>query len=234
MNTMCSVALPAAVLSLSAMGATAASIEFVKAAHVDLNGDGRQESASLQVAQDQSSFVLRVNGAVMRGRLEPPIDGFRIVDINEHDRYKEVAVHTPGPSDDDEYLIYWYDGTTLAECGRLSRWPAFTGYGIVYVHDWWGFWGKTDKYVLDEKTHRLRLVPQELHWVGVTGTVRASVSIYETREKPAIVASLEPGSKALIVANAGDWYLIKSSTGLLGWMKESEVYRSFGDLPVAD
>jgi len=84
--------------------------------------------------------------ALVKGELSMGgADGFIIIDIDTSDKYKEIAVHTPGPSDDDEYIIYWYDGNSIKEVGRVSRWPTFPGNGIVYVDDWMGFWMKRDK-----------------------------------------------------------------------------------------
>ncbi len=218
---------------------------------VDLNGDGTPEDVTISGITEEGNFTLRVGGVSVRGKLEMgESDGFVIVDIDTSDRYKEIAVHTSGPSDDDEYIIYWYDGRSIKEVGRLSRWPVFPGNGIVYVDDWMGFWKKRDKYVLDKNTRKLRLVPQELYYVGVEARVNKSFPIYKTRDRNEILANLKPNSKIIILAcylysgapsiqrspddYLKDWYLIKSETGLLGWTTFKVLLDNLEGLPFAD
>lgn len=176
--------------------------DIVKMAKVDLNGDGKVEDISISEITEWGDFVLKVDKVSIKGKLSDEADGFVIVDIDTADKYKEIAVHTPGPSDDDEYLIYWYDGKSIKEMGRLSRWPEFLGNGIILVNDWMGFWAKRDKYVLNKKTRTLRLVPQELYYVGIEAKVKESFPIYKTRQSSEIVANLKPKSKILILVCA--------------------------------
>lgn len=216
------------------LGAVAWVPRFVRSARHDLDGDGVKERITLRILSDSNDFELRIGDATVRGRLNRWIDGFQVIDLDTRDRVKEVAVHTPGLSDDDEYRLYCYDGKAVREVGYLTRWPKFAGQGIVYVRDWKGFWDQTDQHVLDAQTHTLRLTPQEFHYVGVTATVSKSVPILETREGKDIVAQLAPGGKAVILLNAGKWYLVKSATGMLGWIEEEAVRANFSGLPFAD
>ncbi len=207
-------------------------LDFLTEAQVDLNGDGKSEKISISEITELGGFVLKVDKISVRGKTsaeDEKVDGFIIVDIDTTDRYKEIAVHTPGPSDDDEYLIFWYDGKLIREMGRLSRWPDFPGNGIVLVKDWMGFWSKTDKYLLNKKTRTLQLVPQELYYVGIEARIKETFPIYKSREGSDIVANLKPGSKIFILVCdpspqglinfARWWYLIKSETGLVGWTR---------------
>lgn len=222
-------------------------------AKVDLDGDGKLEDISISEITEAGEFLLKVDGISIRGRfnVEEAADGFIIVDIDTTDKYKEVAVHTPGPSDDDEYLIYWYDGKSVREMGRMSRWPTFVGNGIVYVDDWMGFWSKRDKYVLDVNKRILKLIPQELYYVGIEAKVIKSFPLYRTREGVEILAHLKPDSKVIILAcdpsptepkgkkddiddYLYDWYLIKSETGLLGWARLKSFEENLKGLPWAD
>jgi hypothetical protein len=163
------------------------------------------------------------------------------VDIDTSDKYKEIAVHNPGPSEDDEYAIYWYDGKSIKAMGVLSRWPKLFGNGIVLVDDWMGFWSKKDKYVLNKKTRGLELIPQEFYYVGAEATVKEIFPIYETRDGSTIVANLAPKSKILILlcdCSPGEymdkWYLIKSETGILGWTRPKPFHEKLDGLNYAD
>jgi hypothetical protein len=215
--------------------ALSARAQFVRCAQIDLNGDKKAEKITLTLdKKDDRYFTLTIGTASIKGKLDDSIDGFKVVDIDKADIFKEVAVHTPGPSDDDEYRLYWYDGKTIKEVGYLSRWPEFPGYGIVYVKSWAGFWSPIDKYVLNKTTHKLELVKQPFYYVGVTATVEKGVPIYAGQDMKTVVANLLQKSKVLILLNSGDHYLVKSTTGLVGWIKEKTIYESFSGMPMAD
>jgi hypothetical protein len=224
---------------------------FVTSAKVDLNKDGRVETIAISDFRDTGEFLLKINGISTTGRLnEGRPDGFTLVDIDKRDAYTEIAVHTPGASDDDEYLIFWYDGRTISEMGRLSRWPKFLGNGIVHVDGWMGFWTKKEKYLLDKNSRILHKIPQELYYVGVKAFVKESFTIQATRESSKILAKLRPQSNILILlcdtspecrnkdGEADnyfcDWYLIKSVTGLVGWARLGSFWKKVEGLPWAD
>jgi len=217
---------------------------FVHSAKADLNGDGKMETIVLEVVPDSSDFVLKVNHSSIKGSFsngggEPEDTDLMIVDIDRTDPYQEIAVHNPGPSDDDEYLVYWYDGVTLKQMGDLARWPDFSGNGIVMVGNWMGFWTQKEKYVLDKKERMLKPVPQEFYYVGVESEVKATFPLYRTKNGPEVVANLKPQSKCLVLlfdassSLPNEWYLIKSSTGIVGWARYDSIFDKLV-LPLAD
>ena len=223
-------------LALSPCFAQSTPTNFVMWGKADIDGNGSPESITVTMGSTPLEFVLSVNGITTVGRFEGDItDGFAVVDINTSDSYREIAVHTPGPSDDDEYLIYSFNGSSLKEMGKLTRWPTFSGNGIVLVDDWMGFWLIRDKYVLDTSTRTLRHIPQDLYYVGVDGHAIKSFPVYRSRSGNEVVANTLPNSDFHILAcdtspkclNAYgdaddyscDWYLIKTVTGLVGWVR---------------
>jgi len=208
-------------------------------ASADLNGDGKSEEITLTplARLGGMAFTLTVNGSSVTDRLGDRVNGFLIVDIDENDRYKEVAVHTPGPSDDDEYFYFWYNGKELHRTGKVARWPSLLGHGIILVKDWWDFWERTKKYVLTTG-HALKRLPQEFYWVGVEGPARKGFPIYSTRDSDRVQANVRPGSKVLVVlcdcsGSHPQWqYLLKTEHGQLGWVRGTPYGKL--DLPVAD
>jgi len=209
---------------------------FVMSGNADLDGDGKPESITLSPGATFGEFVLSVDGVTIGGMFDfDAADGFAVVDISTADAYREIAVHAPGPSDDDEYVVYSFDGASLKEMGRLMRWPTFSGNGIVLVDNWMGFWLIKDKYVLDTSTRTLRHVPQDLYYVGVEGHAIKSFPVYRSRSGSEVIANTLPDSTFLVLAcdtsptclNAYgdaddyscDWYLIKTVTGLVGWIR---------------
>ena len=142
------------------------SIEFKYEEKVDLNSDGKIDDIKIKSNNESLDYILTINGKEVKGNLgDDPIDGFIIVDINKRDKYKEIAVHTPGPSDDDIYMLYWYDGSEIIAMNQLSRWPEFKGNGFVYVKGWEGFWAPLDKYVLDSASRKLVRVEQYAYYM---------------------------------------------------------------------
>jgi len=217
------------------------SFELFQQAEIDLNFDGKKESISTKTFDDGSSYLLYINELKIKGKFEDgECDGFAIFDIDTSDKYKEIAVHTPGPSDDDVYVFYYYDGKAIYKMGELSRWPKINGNGIVYVKDWMGFWEKNDKYVLNKQTRKLDKIPQEFYYVGVKATVKKSFPIYKTREFKDVVANLKENSEiTILVCDVSEdflkySYLIKSETNLIGWCRGPVLFEHAQGLPLAD
>jgi len=241
---------------------SAAELRWVKSATADLNGDGKSDRISISIPKDPdpaTTYTLRVNGTPTHGELDQGVVGFAVVDLDGSDHYKEIVVHTDGPSDDPAYKIYWYDGKRTREVGHLQGGAAFVGGGIVYANDWHGSWSQREKYVLDKKTHTLRLVPQSLYWIDEKVTVSESFPIYRSPTDAGVVANLRPGSRVLLVATPGvprvkpragakrvdrgqeeadgymsTWFLIKSESNLMGWARLQTLYAKTSDMPMAD
>ncbi|MDI6851116.1 MAG: hypothetical protein QMD82_04175 [bacterium] len=127
-------------------------------------------------------------------------------------------------------------GNTIKPLRKLSRWPHFSGNGIIYIDDWMGLWKKREKYVLNQRTEELERVPQEFYYVGAEAPLTKSFPIYRTRENNKVVAYLREKSNIFIIfCEPKDsnlfkhQYLIKSKSGLLGWASlESFEYKVEG------
>ena len=226
--------------------------DMVTEAKVDLNGDGKIDDVKLILPPNEGSsdFELKINDVSIKDSHSYPVNGMLILDIDKSDKYQEVAVYTEGPSSDDDYFIFWYDGKRLKKMADIQRWPKFPGNGIVYVDDHMGFWVKREKYVLNQKTRALELVPQELYYVGSPAKVVETFPIYRTRQESKIVANLIENSEILVLAYAPaitseelsrsadnffkDWYLIKTSTKLVGWSRLENFWNKVQGLPWAD
>ncbi|MFA5859572.1 MAG: hypothetical protein WC955_10985 [Elusimicrobiota bacterium] len=241
-----------AIITIQPHSIIAGQNKFVLTATAELNGDKKSETVTVKAVGDAGDFVLTIGTIIVKDKLYTGApDGFIITDIDSSDKYKEVAVHSPGPSDDDEYLIYQYTGIAVKQAGRLVRWPVFPGNGIVYADDWLGFWKKREKYVLSQD-HELIPVPQELYYVGVAGKVKESFMLYKSRMERIIVATPRVGSEVILLTcdvsgkyvdtDKGDdmtdwfrdWYLIKTETGLTGWAQLNTFSEKLDGLPWAD
>lgn len=237
----------ALVLFLAADAALAAPLPsgVLKSAAADLDGDGVAEKIAIEVDGKTGMFVLRIGGQSARDGTRDdqgaPPEGFEIVDIDPADRFKEVVVETQAQCElcGQQTFIYGYD-KAVKKIGQLGKGVEFKGYGMVLEYQWQGFWTSQTKYVLDAKTRQLKAVPQPFYSVGLPATVRKSFAIYgRQRADPAeVVANLKPGSAILVVAAEYKpqprWYLVKSESGLMGWVGEGVLGGSVEGLPSAN
>jgi len=207
----------------------------------DFDGNGKPEEAVLSKITEDGYFTLSVGSVLIRGKLENgEADLVKAVDIDSSDRKREIAVHTSGPSDDHEWLLYRFDGKNLAEIGRIFGSCDITGNGIILSEQWMGFWIRKEKFVLDDATKKLKAVPQQFYFVGVEAKVKKSFPIFRTRTSKEVVANLMEGSTVLFVVSdlssgeyGDEWYLIKSKTGLLGWARIAAIQENVEGLPWA-
>nr|WP_254330709.1 hypothetical protein [Corallococcus exiguus] len=230
---------------LTGAPASAQNSEFVKSAQVDLDGDGKPDAVSLTAGED-GKFTLKVGGATLKGDASGnEVPGFQVVDLDTGDKWKELLVQTLGELDDGHrYFVYGYDGKAVKLLGNVHALTEAKGNGIVLVDRWMAFWQKRDKYTLDRKAWKLVHVPQELYAVTaepgkeVTATVKKSFPLTQSRTGSAVLATTAQGSKVTVLAASvpakGDvLYLVRSSTGLLGWVPGNVLVESTDGLPLA-
>jgi hypothetical protein len=215
--------------------------EPVKSTSADLNGDGKPEVISLQWEEGQPQFVLKVGNATARGDAkDTEVHGVSIIDIDGSDKRKEVAVHAGMTDDDQRTFVYAFDGKALKALGSVPALTEVKGNSIILSDSWQGFWNKRDKFVLDAKAGKLSEVPQELYFVGAEATVKQSFPLARSRTDKSPLAQLAQGSKIQVLAawppgRAGGLYLylVKSSTGLLGWATVTDLMEKTEGLPLA-
>jgi hypothetical protein len=241
------------------LGVHAQSVAAIHRKQADLNGDGKLENIVLE-STDNGDYTLKVNGLAVKGGLDNvPLESLAIVDIDTRDKRKEISIDTMGPSDDPACHLYAYDGRALIKVAALEGFRTYSGVGFVYTVDWMGFWSRTEKFALNSKTHLLARVPQELYNVAieldgkvknVECVVREAFPIFSARTGNQVLATLAPKSTIQILAcdpsprvKRADgsvdsyscaWYLIRSSTGLLGWARLGTFMPKVDGLMLAD
>ncbi len=209
--------------------------ELQWSAEVDLDGDGDLEDIRLIPLEREGkpcAFSLTVDGSTVVDKLDGicyEIAGFLVVDVDQSDQYKEIAVCGPGLSDYDQYFYFWFNGKGLHRIGKLEPWPHLPGDGTVLVNSQKDFWTKRDKYVLTQD-HKFQLVPQEFYWVGEQATVIRPLSVYSNRDYKSVQTELQVDEKVTIALYApggspaegfSGHYLIRSANGQLGWVKST-------------
>jgi len=150
-----------------------------------------------------------------------------VMDINPDDKYKEIFIHTPGPSSDDNYLVLYFDGRNIKKSGEIERWIRYVGKGTVIIDNWAGFWVSTEKYILD-KNHLLKPVPQKIYYVDVKVTPVRDFIIYNDPFSQKEIGKINAGENITVLSyesrkrrekpyDPNAWYLILSEKRILGW-----------------
>lgn len=190
---------------------------------VDITGDNMPENINLDLIDEGWEGILKVNNLQTKVTFGEPIAGFHITDIDRNDKYKEIAVHSPGPSSDDIYQIYWFDNIEIRLLGILSRWPEFLGDGRIIVGDWKGWWCIKKEYKIT-KENKLEVVPQRYYNVNegkIEVTVKEEFNLYESPGSEKTVATLRPGEIIrILLYDSGineEWYQIETKNKIKGW-----------------
>jgi hypothetical protein len=207
----------------------------------DLDGDGKPETITLQAPADMGPFTLKVGSATFTSpdkelqecRLE-------VVDLlREGDKWKEIAVSTGATDSEHRVFLFGFDGKAIRPLGEVHALGEMKGNGIVLAEIWMGFWNRTEKYVLDRATWTVRRVPQPFYYVGKQTQVKKPFALTHSRQDASVVANLAPGTSIEVLAadlperpGGKVLYLVKSGTGLLGWIGHEELLADT-DLPQA-
>ncbi len=191
----------------------------------DLNSDKIADEIQLK-SVDYATTLFVNNKSVAVEFEDADVIGFKIIDIDKTDSYKEILIAGEEPGGLSRFQVYWFDGKQIYFMNELHN-PKFNGNGFVYDDTWESFWTKRDKYKLNKKTRKLLTVPQFAYYVGVKDIlVKSWFTIYSDKNMTKKLATLSKNSKIEILLcdtqNSNDEndfiYLIKSKTGLIGWV----------------
>jgi hypothetical protein len=226
-----------------------AQLQFGPNAKADLDGDGKEEAISFEpLPTGVIAYALRAGDATI-GRFIDDQPHVVVVDLDSSDKTKELMIVQGGDNDLRDYTLFRYEKKKLIEIGKFGGQipsdPEITGNGFVTVGAWQGFYTRTVKFARD-KTGKLNELVPELYAVGVDVEVKATFPMYTTRAKKDVLGRTKVGSKVTLVAHdpspkcaagesgfqACDWFLVRSSTGLLGWVLYSDLEKGV-DLPFA-
>jgi hypothetical protein len=212
--------------------------EPVKSLSVDLNGDGKPESIQLRWREGDPTYVLQAGSVSIQGRGdERTVEGVTVIDLDTREPTRELVVHVTLPLDERRMDLYGFDGKALRPLGSVPAITQTHGNGILLSDDWWGFWTRRDKYVLNREQWRLERVRQPYYYVGQEARVLQSFPLAFDRTGAPVVAHLAPDSTIQVLAadtsipGQYPWFLVKSSTGLLGWAEGQTLVRNTQGLP---
>ncbi|MCM2314960.1 MAG: SH3 domain-containing protein [Thermoanaerobaculia bacterium] len=129
------------------------------------------------------------------------------------------VVYSEGPSVDPEFIIYAETGgkqiEVFREFGLSLRLP---GDGFVYVSGHTNdFFDKKRKFAVSREGSSE--VKQPFYFVGITTTAREGLDLVDSPGSSSVVATVARGEQVTVVLNQGDFYLVRASDGLVGWVR---------------
>ncbi len=193
----------------------------------DLNGDGNTDKIKYHLDKNEYDFSITINGIIIKDKGECMANYINIVDIDESDNIKEIAVEEYGPSDDYFTHFYYYDGSKIIKMGVLGgltgTYKHINGKGLVTSRtrfDSLATWFLKYEYLLTP-THTLQHIEKPYYYIvnnEEPATVLKSIHLYAAQNSKKVVAKLLPGEKVKFIgANDKGWFLVKTTNGKTGW-----------------
>lgn len=214
-----------------------------KAGKVDLDGDGKAEMVMLtpKAGADGTSVEVWAEWSgqrVLLKGLEPeealPELDLQVAAVSPRGGKKQwLQVSVIGASDFQQYSFLGLADGALAEVARLEGQGevTFPGNGSALQKVWMGFWTRTLKHEVTA-AEGLRLLEPEFYHVGVKGRVLKTFELKLNRKDGGVLARPRVGSDVELLAyhrdpaksngeddEISDWYLVKTETGLMGWVQ---------------
>ncbi|GEM_PF-6864156 len=179
--------------------------DYYNSLQEDINGDGKKENISITVERLGGSVTttLYVNNfsAIVPGY--DPVEFFGIVNIDNGDKIKEIAVIDMGPSDDYTTSFYSFDG--LGKITTQTRGK---------ILDTWFY---ADDFIISKK-HELVHVPKNLYARDTAVTLLVTLPLQKSPINSQIVTTLQK-DEAVKITGCDDvmWCIVKKANGVNGW-----------------
>lgn len=195
----------------------------------DLDGDGKNES--IQIRDDE---VVIGRASIPCGAMQPC--SVEVVDARTGDSQKEVVLCEAGLRDEVNCRLYTYEARRAVQIpfsdGSEPPEILTNGSGIVRTRAWQDrLYTRTEKYLL--RSGRLERVAQPFFAADEAVHIDRTFPITLEPGAGAVVANVAPNSDITVVLEHGskdDFYLITVSSGLMGWVKLSDLVSASDEL----
>jgi len=148
---------------------------------------------------------------------EPEITRLASVQLNRDSEVRHFIDFDPGPSADPVYTIT--DEKTGRKVGEIAADVLVTpGNGFIYAV------GRTDKMHTERRKYavkegKLIEIEQPFSYVGLDTKANVALKLTAKKGGGETIADIPKGSEVQVVLRDGDYLLLKSSFGLVGWWK---------------
>ena len=191
----------------------------------DLDGDGTPETVRVTYSgRDEGKWEIGVRDAVISSWYDMP-EGAYVIDIDESDKQREVAITDHGPSSDDSTQLFTYRNGEMAKVGSVSGILfASDGKGRVstYARSWQGpllTWFFRIEYQLDD-AGRLAMMPTRWYASELPLKIRQTLQLYEKPDAADPGPTLQTGTEVIVdLSDVTTWFHLKAADGTEGWIK---------------
>jgi hypothetical protein len=212
---------------------------------IDLNGDGRADK--LEVLASEGQGGLQAVKVVVNGVSLADIQMYKelavsIVDVNTADKNQQILVDGTSESGKKWFTFFIWDGKKVISAMKVDTGSPNGAYklidsGQVIIEKPRGFW--TERAIWKLAGFKFDEISQPFFAVGKAAFVESPiVLVYEPNTTGPVTEVGGGTSVDIILCTRGDkpWYLLKTDTGLLGWIDGREIGESIkpGDPPSAD
>ena len=200
----------------------------------DVNGDGKIDNIKYTVEKgnpgSMDTYTLTINGLTIKEKEGGVQRLLHIIDINENDTTKEIAIQEYGDSDYWHTSFYYYNEQKIISMGKIEglcgTYKSLNGKGIVFgttrcnILQTWEF---KDEYRLTSKhlfehVDKLYYLANQLN-PNTPITVLKSIHLLESPNSKKVIVKLKIGEKVDIIgANNKGWCLLKTTIGKTGWL----------------
>jgi hypothetical protein len=197
--------------------------------YFDLNRDGKADSIHMEYQRFATNYTLFINGASYAGYGEGLHGILSIVDIDSTDGTYEIAVPESGPSDDPAVHLFYYNGVSICDMGKIPGYEEgmFDGSGRITTGERGAVlqtWSYPCIYRLDAD-HIPQRVRQELYPMGSQLTMKMDLPLVASRTDTTIITILRAGTQVVIEASDDScWCLARAGFGVWGWFKLNHGY----------
>lgn len=199
-------------------------VEERKIVESDLDNDGKKEFVKLEISANKY-YRLSINNVSLIGTSEKVDYKFRIVDLDEADNVKEIAISEWGTDNNPKTTFYRYCVHNISFVGKVSGHISemkINGDGSLntsangnILHSW----SYNDKYALTSQ-HMLVNEPKELFEMNHKVKVLKSIPLLKSTTENEMVAALTVGEEIVIIASDNkSWCQVRKENGVKGWFE---------------
>ncbi|WP_432408341.1 hypothetical protein [Wukongibacter sp. M2B1] len=191
---------------------------------VDLNNDRDKEFIKLESSENKY-FKLSVNHTSLSGMASNIDHDFKVVDLDEDDKIKEIAISKLGPDKEFMTTFYRYSGNNIFYIGSVpghiedieinEDGSLITSSCGKILHSW----RYDDKYILNSN-HMLVNEPQESYEMNQKVKVLKSIPLLKAPKENEMVAALTVGEEVIIISSDNKkWCKVRKENGVEGWFE---------------
>lgn len=200
-----------------------------QAVTLDINGDGSSEKILCQ--KEGGKVKVTINDSSLVIESDNPSQFYAIVDIDNKDKYQEIALSDFGPSNDLTSVFCYYDGKNVIAMGKtqglynienkLDGSILIDGSGKIIaktrskILQTWFY----DKEFLLNSNHRLQEIPVNLYPTDYDVYVIQPIKLYaDTKDKDPTLSIKDGQTLKIIGTDNQVWCLVQTTTGVKGWI----------------